>query len=160
MLVVISVPFALVSAGTAGCGAGLDGRTHDAEFGLRLARHHAAGGGAEIGAVETQANAPDHVSDVILRETRVSAGSARRGAVDAVLNAAKQRLAIDAGWVWMRRDDLSNTHVDPFLSSASAPQQLAVRYGGTIATTAYRAGRPPHQPLFLPALRLEQVTAF
>jgi hypothetical protein len=113
----MGVPLALISAGTAGCGAGLGGRADDAEIGLRLARHHAAGGVTEIGAVKTQANAADHVSHVLLGERRVGASSARGGAVDAVFNAAKKRLAIDAGWVGMCRDDLSNTHVDPFLSS-------------------------------------------
>jgi hypothetical protein len=117
---VMGVPLALISASTAGCGAGLDGRTDDAEVGLRLARHHAAGGVAQIGAVKTQANATDHVSDVLLGETRVGASRARGGAVDAVFDAAKTHLAIDGGWVWMRRDDLSNTHVDPLLSSAAA----------------------------------------
>ena len=118
MLVVMGVPLALISAGTAGCGAGLDDRAHDAEIGLRLARHHAAGGVAEIGAVKAQSNATDHVSDVLLGETRVGASSARGRAIDAVFNAAKKRLAINAGWVWMCRDDLSNSHVDSFLSSA------------------------------------------
>ncbi|HEX5196131.1 MAG TPA: hypothetical protein VFW26_02860 [Gaiellales bacterium] len=127
MLVMMGVPLALIAAGTARCGAGLDGRADNAEIGLRLARHHAAGGVAQIGAVKTQANAAHHVSDVLLGETRVGASRARGGAVDAVLNAAKKHLAIDAGWVWMRRDDLSNTHVDPFLSFAPAPQRLAVR---------------------------------
>ncbi len=115
VLVVMGVPLALISTCTAGCGAGLDGRADDAEIGLRLARHHAAGGVAEIGAVKTQANAADHVSDVLLGETRVGTSSARGGAVDAVFDAAKKRLAIDTGWVWMRPDELSNTHVDPFL---------------------------------------------
>jgi len=86
---VMGVPLALNSTGTARCGAGLDGRAEHAEIGLRLARHHAAGGVAEIGAVETQANAADHVSDVLFGETRVGASSARGGTVDAVVNAAK-----------------------------------------------------------------------
>jgi hypothetical protein len=127
VLVVMGVPLALISAGTARCGAGLDGRAHNAEIGLRLARHHAAGGVAQIGAVKTQANAADHVSDVLLGEAGVGASRARPDTVGAVFNAATKRLAIDAGWVWMRRDDLSNTHVDPFLSFAPAPQRLAVR---------------------------------
>ena len=113
VLVVMGMPLALISTGTARCGAGLDGRTEDAEIELRLARHHPAGGVAEIGAVKTQSNAADHVSDVLLGETRVGARGARGRAVDAVVNAAKKRLALDAGWVWMRCDDLSNTHVDP-----------------------------------------------
>ena len=53
VLVVMGVPLALIPAGTAGCGAGLDGRAEDAKIGLRLARHHAAGGVAQIGAVKT-----------------------------------------------------------------------------------------------------------
>jgi hypothetical protein len=121
VLVVMGVPLALISAGTARCGADLDGRAYDFKIGLRLARHHAAGRVAEIGAVKTQSNATDHVSEVLLGETRVGASSARGGAVHAVLNAAKKRLAINAGWVWMRRDDFSNTHVHPYLLSAPGP---------------------------------------
>jgi hypothetical protein len=128
VLVVMGVPLALISAGTAGCGAGLDGRADGAEIVFRLARHHAAGGVAQIGAIKTQANATDHVSNVLLGETRVGASSARGGAVDAVFNAANKRLAIGAGWVWMRRDDLSNTHVDPFPFPTPAPQRLGVRH--------------------------------
>jgi len=124
----MGVPLALISAGTAGGGAGLDGRAYDAEIGLRLARHHAAGRVAEVGAVKTQSNATDHVSDVLLGETRVGASSARGGAIDAVFDAAKKRLTINAGWVWMCRDDLSNSHVDSFLSSA--------RFGGKSGATA------------------------
>jgi hypothetical protein len=129
VLVVMGVPLAFISAGTARRHAGLDGGADDAELGLRLARHNAAGGVAQFGAVKTQTNATDHVSDVLLSETRVGARSARGRAVDAVVNAAKKRLAIDAGWVWMRRDDLSNTHVDRFLSAADLEGRLRrIRY--------------------------------
>lgn len=85
----MGMPLALISTGTARCGAGLDGRAEDAEIGLRLTRQHAAGGVAEIGAVKTQANATDHVSDVLLGETRIGASGARGRAVDAAFNAAK-----------------------------------------------------------------------
>jgi hypothetical protein len=119
VLVVMGVPLALISTGAARCGAGLDGGADDAKIGLRLACQHAAGGVAQIGAVKTQANAADHVSDVLLGQTRVGANGARVGAVDAIFNAAKKRLAIDVGWAWMHPDDLSNTHVDPFLPSQS-----------------------------------------
>lgn len=128
VLVVMGVPLALISAGTADGGAGLDGRAEDAKIGLRLTRHHAAGGVAKIGAVKTQAYATDHVSDVLLGETRVGASSARDRAVGAVVDAAQKRLVIDAGLLWMRRDDLSNTHADHFLSSTRAPEKLAVRH--------------------------------
>jgi hypothetical protein len=124
VLVVLGVPLALISACAAGCGAGLDGRAYDVEIRLRQARHHAAGRVAEIGAVETQSNATDHVSNVLLGETRAGASSARGGAVHAVFNAAKKRLPINAGWVWMRRDNFSNTHVDPYLSSAPDPATI------------------------------------
>jgi hypothetical protein len=143
VLVVMGVPLALISTGTARCGAGLDGRADDAKIGLRLARHHAAGGVAQIGAVKTQANATDHVSDVLLGETRVGASGARVGAVDAVFNAAKKRLAIDGGWVWMRRDDLSNTHVDPFLSSADLEANWTQRRP-TISTVSLERSALPH----------------
>jgi hypothetical protein len=119
VLVVIGVALTLISAGTARCSAGLDGRADDPDIGLRLTRHDAAGGGAHIRAVETEANATDHLSDVLLGQTRVGASGARGGAIDAVFDAAQQRLAIDAGWVWMRRDDLSNSHFGSFLYSAA-----------------------------------------
>jgi len=163
VLVVMGVPPALISAGTAGCGAGLDGRAYDAEIELRLARHHAAGGDAQIGAVKTQANAPDHVSDVLLGETRVGASSARGRAVDAIVNAAKERLAIDLGWVWMRRDDLSNTHVDPFLSSADLAANREAN-GDRPSPAKSSSGLEPLTPSFatrtVAAARRGKVSAF
>jgi len=110
----MGVPLALISAGMARCGASLHGGADDAEIGLRLARHDAAGGLAQIDAVQTQANAPHHCPHVLLGKTRVGASDARYSAISTVFDAAKERLAIDARWVWMRGDDLSNCHVGSF----------------------------------------------
>src|SRR5262249_4732354 len=111
VLVVVSVPLALVAAGTARRRASLDGRTDDAEVGLRLADDDAAGRDTGIAAVEAQADAADQVADVVLGETRVGAAGARGGAFKAVLDAAHEDLAVGAGRMWMRLDQLSNGHV-------------------------------------------------
>jgi hypothetical protein len=115
---VMSVPLALLAGGTARRRAGLDHCADDAEIGFRLSRDDPAGGGASIGAVETEANAADQVPDVVLGETRIGAASATRGAVVAVVDAAQERLAIDAGRVWMHLDELVNGHFGSFLSKA------------------------------------------
>jgi hypothetical protein len=115
VLVVMGVPLALVAGGTASRGAGLDHCADDAEIGLRLSDHDAAGCGASIGAVETEADAADQVPDVVLGETRIGAPCAGGGAVEAVVDAAQEQLAIDAGWVWMRIDELVNGHFGSFL---------------------------------------------
>ena len=85
---VIGVPLALLAAGSARCRAGFERPADDAEIGLRLARDDAAGGVANIGAVETEANAADQVPDVVFAETRVRAADASGGAVEAVVDAA------------------------------------------------------------------------
>ena len=113
MLMPISVPLALLAAGSARGRASLERCADDAEIGFRLARDDAAGGVANIGAVETEANAADQVPDVFA-ETRVRAADASGGAVEAVADPAQKRLAIGAGWMWMCLDELLNGH---FVSS-------------------------------------------
>ena len=55
------VPLALLATGAAGRGAGLDRCADDAEIERGLSGHDAAGGLAGVGAVETEANAPDQL---------------------------------------------------------------------------------------------------
>jgi hypothetical protein len=133
MLMPISVPLALLAAGSARGRASLERRADDAEIGFRLARDDAAGGVANISAVETEANAPDQVTDVFA-ETRVRAADASGGAVEAVADAAQKRLAIGAGWMWMCLDELLNGH---FVSS---PLSLGSRVGADGASRP----RTPH----------------
>src|SRR5256886_15998562 len=130
---VIGVPLALLAAGSARCRAGFEHSADDAEIGFRLARHDAAGGVANIGAVETEANAADQVPDVGFAETRVRAADASGRAVEAVADAAQERLAIGGGWIWMRRDELLNGHLVSFLHAPRTPH-AAARSIGTPAT--------------------------
>src|SRR2546430_6656649 len=132
---VIGVPLALLAAGSARCRAGFEHSADDAEIGLRLARDDAAGGVANIGAVETQANAADQVPDVVFAETCVRAADASGGAVEAVADAAQKRLAIGAGRMWMRRDELLNGHFVADLQLHAPPTpHAAARSIGTPAT--------------------------
>jgi hypothetical protein len=110
VLMVMSVPLALLSAGTARHRARLDRSADDAEIRFRLTCDDAAGGVARIGTVETEANAADQFRDVALTEARVGAARARCGAVEAVLDAAQEHLAIDAGRARMRLEHLLNGH--------------------------------------------------
>ena len=130
---VIGVPLALLAAGSARCRAGFEHWADDAEIGFRLARDDAAGGVANIGAVETEANAADQVPDVVFAETRVRAADASGGAVEAVADAAKERITIGAGRMWMRRDELLNGHFVSFLDAPRSPY-AAARSIGTPAT--------------------------
>lgn len=107
----MSVALALLAGCTARQSTGLERCGDDAEIGLGLSRDDAAGGCARIGAIETEADAADQVPNVVLREARIGAACAGNGAVEAVVDAAQERLAIDAGRVWMRLDDLSSGHL-------------------------------------------------
>jgi hypothetical protein len=114
VLVVMSVALALVTGCTARQSTGLERCGDDAEIGLGLSCDDAAGGRARIGAIETEANAADQVPNVVLREARIGAACAGNGAVEAIVYATQERLAIDADRVWMRRDDLSSGHFVSF----------------------------------------------
>src|SRR5262245_8022883 len=108
VLVVMGVPLALLAASTARRRACLDRCADDAELGLGLARDDAASRAAQIGAVETKADAADEVPDVVLAEARVGTAGAGHGALEAVVDAAYERLSIGAGRARMRLDELSN----------------------------------------------------
>src|SRR5437899_186375 len=132
---VLGVPLALLGAGSARCRAGSERCPDDAEVGLRLARDDAARGVASIGAVETDANAAGQVPDVVFAETRVRAAVASGGTVEAVVDAAQKRLAIGAGRMWMRRDELLNRHFVADLQLHAPPTpHAAARSIGTPAT--------------------------
>jgi hypothetical protein len=123
---VMSVPLALFARGAARRHAGFDHCADDAEIGFRLSRDDATGGGASIGAVETEADAADQVRDVVLGETRIDAAGATCGAVEAVVDAAQEQLAIDAGRVWMHVNELVNGHFGSFLLEDSMIAKAAV----------------------------------
>ena len=111
VLVVLGVTVALLGADAAGRRAGLHRRAKHADVALGLARRDAAGGVAQLGAVETETDAADHGLDVGLGQIGVRAGGAGGVAVGALLDAADERVAIAVGRMRMRVDDLSNGHV-------------------------------------------------
>jgi hypothetical protein len=146
----MSVPLALLAGGTARRRTGFDHCADDSEIGLRLSDHDAAGGGASIGAVETEANAADQVPNVVLGETRIGAACATGGAVEAVVDAAQERLAIDAGWVWMHSDELVDGHFGSFLFErsyrADAARCRCERLIFSAPATSRRVAQAKHAP--------------
>jgi hypothetical protein len=128
------VLLALVATGAAGCCAGFDRGPDYAEIGRGLADHDAAGRLAEVCAVEVESNAVDQLLQVVLAEVRVGAAGAGSGTLDAVLNAAQERVAIKAARLWMRVDYFLNRH---FLSSLLPPGSPA-RFAGHDDFRAFR----------------------
>jgi len=108
------VTLALLATAAAGCRAGFDHGVNDEDIGRGLADDDAPGGFAEVGAVEVDSNAMDQLRQVFLAEARVGAAGAGGATFDAVLDAAKERVAIEAAWLWMRVKYFLNGH---FLSS-------------------------------------------
>ena len=111
VLVVLGVPLALFATGTARHHAALNRCTDDAGVGRCLAGHDAAGGVAQIGAVEAKANAAHHLLYVVHREIRVGTTRAAGGAVEALFDTAQERALIDTCRLWMCLDYVANRHV-------------------------------------------------
>ena len=95
MLMMLGVALALLGAGRAGLPAALDLRPRGLRLVLRLAADRAPGRDADVGAVEAEANAAAHLSDVFLGEVGVHADRAAASAVVALGDASGERLAID-----------------------------------------------------------------
>jgi hypothetical protein len=111
VLVVGSVLLALLGARPTGCRAGRDRRAEDAEVRLGLPDEDAAGGLADVGAVEAESNAADHLPHVRLCEVGVGAARARRRAFDALFDAAQQQVTIENAGVRVCLEHVSNRHV-------------------------------------------------
>ena len=92
MIVVFRVPLTLLAAGATGCRTGLDRCAEDVDNGLGLARDDAARGAAGVSAVVVEANAADQLLHVRLAETGVGAAGAQRGTVEALVDAAHERV--------------------------------------------------------------------
>src|SRR5215469_18348173 len=75
------VPRALVAAALADGDTGLQQRPGDMSVVLRLAGHDPHRGGADIGAVEAQPDALDHLGQVLLAQVGLGVGNAGIGAV-------------------------------------------------------------------------------
>jgi hypothetical protein len=106
VLVVGGVPFALLGADETGRRTSFDYCADEAEIRLGLTCHDAAGGVARIGAVKAEANAAHHLAHVVLGEISVCTTRAADNTVKALVDTANQRLAIQAGRLWMQLDDL------------------------------------------------------
>src|SRR4029453_16213823 len=83
-----------------------------------LARHDASGCVAGIGAVEAEANAAHHVAHVILGEIGVGTARTAGAEIEAPVDTAQKRVAIQAGRLWMQLDDLLERHVPPLVRAA------------------------------------------
>jgi len=70
----VGVPFALIAAALADGHAGLQQRPGDVGVVVRRAADDPGGGRADIGAVQAQPDAPDHLGHVLLAQVRVGIG--------------------------------------------------------------------------------------
>jgi hypothetical protein len=128
VLVVGGVLLALVGADPAGQRAGLGLRTEDAEIRLGLPDEDATGGLAGVGAVQAKTSAADQILHVRLGKVGIRAACARRGAVDAILDAAHKQVTIERARPWVCREHLSNRHVCSFPFERSG-EVLGLRLG-------------------------------
>src|SRR2546423_3271182 len=96
VLVVLGVPLALFATGTARHHAALNGCADDAGVRRCLAGHDAAGGVAQIGAVEAKANTSHQLLRIALAEVGIGTAGTRGRTVDTRLDAAHHHVAITA----------------------------------------------------------------
>jgi hypothetical protein len=116
MLVVPSVPFTLLATRLTGDRTGLNRRAEHRDIERCLAGGDAACGAARVGAIQIAANAMDQVLHTRLAETSVGAAGAFSRAVEARVDAAQERVAINARRAWMRLEHLLNRHFGLLLS--------------------------------------------
>ena len=110
VLVMGGVLLALVTARPAGDRAGLNRSAENAEIRLGLPDEDATSGVADVGAVQTEANATKLLLYVRLGEVGVGVARARRRAVEAVLDAAHQLVAIERAGPWVCVENVSDRH--------------------------------------------------
>ena len=115
VLMVGGVPVTLLGTGEAGDATGLDHCADKTQVSGCLAGHNAAGRVADLGAVEAEANATHHLLHVVLSEIGVGTTRTARGTIEALVDAAQHRAAIEAGRLWMRVNDLVKSHFSPFV---------------------------------------------
>ena len=120
MLVVGGVPVALRGTGEAGDGTGFDHCADKAQIRRGLAGHDAASRLAGVGAVEAETDAAHHLFHVILGEVGVGTSRTAGGTIEALGDAAQERVAIEARRLWMRFKDLLEGHVSPFIRPSPA----------------------------------------
>src|SRR5262249_29645193 len=114
VLVISRVEAALVGAGNARRRAGLDRGPYDSNVGHGLPDHDSTRCVTELRTVQSEADAARHLARVVLAQTVVGTGSTARRAVQAGLDTAKHRLAIEIARVRMQHDDFLIGHAPPF----------------------------------------------
>jgi hypothetical protein len=128
MLMVISMPLTFLPADAARLGAGLDDRPREFRLELSLPAQDLARGSANITAVQTQADTADQHAYVVLAEVSVGAGSATLRAVEACLDARKQRPGLDrasAGMGFQYLLSVGHDHLPSFVSGRLSPSVRA-----------------------------------
>ncbi len=95
------MPLALVAAALAAGHAGLQQRLGDVGVVLRLAAGDPGGGGADIGAVQAQPDARDHLGQVLLAQVGVGVGGAGLGAVGERVDGGGQHAGVDIDGAWV-----------------------------------------------------------
>jgi hypothetical protein len=127
MLVVVCMPLTLLPADAASLHAGLHGRPGELWLELGLPTEDVPRRRADIAAVQTQPDAADQHADVVLAEIRVRAGCAALRAVEAGVDAGKQRSALDRGSTWVRLQHLPS--VGHSFSIRRVPATLSLNVG-------------------------------
>ena len=123
MLMVVCMPLTLLQANAARPGAGFHDRQREFRLELRLPAQDLGRGSAHITAVQTQADTADQHAYVVLGEVSVGAGSAALRAVEACLDARKQRPGLDRASPGMRLQyllSMGHDHLPSLVRAADA----------------------------------------
>jgi hypothetical protein len=118
VLVVGGVPIALLGTGEAGHRTRFDDCPDQTQIRRGLAGQDAAGGVAGVGAVEAEANAAHHLPQVVLGEIGVRTAATAGGTIEALVDTAQERVAIEAHRLWMGVKDRLKGHVSPLAQAA------------------------------------------
>jgi hypothetical protein len=120
------VPVALLRTGEAGDGTGFDHCADEAQIRRGLAGHDAAGRVAGVGAVDAETNAAHHLPHVVLGEIGVGTTRTAGGTIEALGDAAQERVTIEACRLWMQLKDLLEGHLSPFVWLELTYQKLQI----------------------------------
>jgi hypothetical protein len=115
VLVMGSVPLALLCTCKARHHTRFDRCANEAEIWQRLPREDAAGRVADVGAVEIEPNATYQILQIVLAEASVGARSAADGTVEALANTTQEHLAIQVRRLAMRFENLLKRHTRSLL---------------------------------------------
>jgi hypothetical protein len=145
MLMVVCMPLTLLPADAARLGASLHDQSREFRLELGLPAQDLARGSAHITTVQTQADAADQHAYVVLAEVSVGASSTALRAVEARLDACKQRPGLDRASPGMRLQyllSMGHDHLPSFARADSLP--LPDPGQGTIASRPSARTRRAH----------------